>query len=449
MFLPTGIPETVEELIDHVRMLCSVEGNFRLQYQDRDFDNALVNLTSTSELNDCSTIKVIPLDIPQDSEITSDEISLASSDTEMLSSPSSSVAGRTKMWPRVFVIPTFSYDTELQLEKANEVYKSNMMAFNPSSKTKSDILDRLAEEIFQYKAYPDDFDFSDVAEALIKKHPCLTEPGPYNGAYGWKQRMKTKMGNYRTHLKGIGCSELLANSLKSKRPDDALPAKKVKRPRRGEANHIPDIPNGETAEKLENERLALLTEFKKVNNRAVIKEKMAKTFYLRRQEVVEKEMALEELLRRWPALFTSEEINLEFQRVTTVPLQSRFLAALDNISPKVVTAIENRGGVVREKTRNIMAAFHSTQDVDMKRECVLRALIWYLGEDEPTLIKDYLISQHEEAERELELCTIAIYTTRSTAGLLEPPHDIGVIIEGPLVGVAFDADCIYNPNSTG
>ncbi|KAK7886837.1 hypothetical protein WMY93_026458 [Mugilogobius chulae] len=349
MFLPTGIPETVEELIDHVRMLCSVEGNFRLQYQDRDFDNALVNLTSTSELNDCSTIKVISLDVPQDSEITSDEISLASSDTEMLSSPSSSVSGRTKMWPRVFVIPTFSYDTELQLEKANEVYKSNMTAFIPSSKTKSDILDRLAEEIFQYKAYPDDFDFSDVAEALVKKHPCLTEPGPYNGAYGWKQRMKTKMGNYRTHLKGIGCSELLANSLKSKRPDDALPAKKVKRPRRGEANHIPDIPNGETAEKLENERLALLTEFKKVNNRAVIKEKMAKTFYLRRQEVVEKEMAVEELLRRWPALFTSEEINLEFQRVTTVPLQSRFLAALDNISPKVVAAIENRGGVVRER----------------------------------------------------------------------------------------------------
>ncbi|KAK7907091.1 hypothetical protein WMY93_015703 [Mugilogobius chulae] len=96
---------------------------------------------------------------------------------------------------------------------------------------------------------------------------------------------------------------------------------------------------------------------------------------------------------------------------------------------KVVAAIENRGGVVREKTRNIMAAFHSTQDVDIKCERVLRALICYLGEDEPAFIKDYLISQHEDAERELELCTIAIYTTRSTEGLLEPPHDIGVIIE--------------------
>lgn len=53
-----------------------------------------------------------------------------------------------------------------------------------------------------------------------------------------------KMGNYRTQLKDIGCSELLANSLESKALQGELPAKKVKRPRRGEANHIPDIPTG-------------------------------------------------------------------------------------------------------------------------------------------------------------------------------------------------------------
>lgn len=61
----------------------------------------------------------------------------------------------------------------------------------------------------------------------------------------------TKMGNYRTQLKGIGCAELLANSLKTKAPEDATPAKKVKRPRRGEADRIPDIPTGETSDNLE------------------------------------------------------------------------------------------------------------------------------------------------------------------------------------------------------
>jgi len=131
-----------------------------------------------------------------------------------------------QMWPREFPIPTFSYDTELQLEKGNAVYSSSKRPLTPSPKTISDILRYVAEEIYKCKPYPTDADFSDVAEALIKKNPCLSEPSSYNGCYGWKQRLKTKMGNYRTQVKGIGCAELLANSLKSKAPGDALPAKK-------------------------------------------------------------------------------------------------------------------------------------------------------------------------------------------------------------------------------
>lgn len=204
--------------------------------------------------------------------------------------------------------------TELQLEKGNAVYRSNMTRLTLSSKTKSDILEKVAEEIFKYKAYPTDADFSDVAEALIKKHPCLSEPGSYNGCCGWKQQLKTKMDNYRTQLKGIGCSELLASSLKFKALEDALPAKKVKRPRRGQANHIPDIPTGETPDKLENERLSILSEVKKRNNRAVIKNKMDKTFSLRRQEIVEKESGVEELKERWPALFTMDEVSNFFSQ---------------------------------------------------------------------------------------------------------------------------------------
>ena len=96
--------------------------------------------------------------------------------------------------------------------------------------------------------------------------------------------VETKKGNYQIQLKGLGCSEILANSLKSKAPEDGLLAKKVKRPKRGEANHIPDIPPGESPDKLENERLSLLTEVKKLNNRAVIKAKMYNTFSLRRRD---------------------------------------------------------------------------------------------------------------------------------------------------------------------
>ncbi|XP_056277356.1 uncharacterized protein LOC130198234 [Pseudoliparis swirei] len=277
-----------------------------------------------------------------------------SDDTELLSSPSSTVSTRTQLWPRVFPIPTFSYETEIHLETGNAVHRSNMTRLSMSFKLKSDILEKVAEEMFKYKAYPTDADFSDVAQALIKKHPCLSETGSFNGCYGWKQRLKTKMGNYRTQLKGIGCFELLVNSFKSKAPGDALPAKNVKKPIRGEANHIPDIPTGETSDKLENERLSLLSEVKKRNNRTVIKSKMDKTFSVRRQEIVEKELGVEELKERWPALFSVDEINAEFTRITTVPLQPRFLAALDKHYGRLMEIIKKKGGVIGEKTRNIL-----------------------------------------------------------------------------------------------
>ncbi|KAJ8361311.1 hypothetical protein SKAU_G00178360 [Synaphobranchus kaupii] len=398
LILLDGIPQTMEQLMDEVRKVCGLNGNLRLQYQDRDFGDALMNLTSTAELEDLATVKVIPItdDCSQGFNLTvfDDLVSTPLDDTVLLSTPSSSVSTRTQMWPREFPVPTFSYDTELQLEKGNAVYRSNMTRLTLSSKTKSDVLEKVAEEIFKYKAYPTDADFSDVAEALLKKHPCLSESGSYNGCYGWKQRLKTKMGNYRTQLKGIECSELLVNSLKSKAPEDALPAKKVKRPKRGEANHIPDIPTGETPDKLENERLSLLSEVKKRNNRAVIKDKMDKTFSLQRQEIVEKQSGMEELKGRWPALFTMDEINAEFTRITTVPLQPLFLASLDKHHSKLIEIIKNKGGVVREKTRNILKVLDQSLEVDLKRECLLKCLIVYLGEDVDKLIKEYLPDYH-------------------------------------------------------
>ncbi|KAA8580465.1 hypothetical protein FQN60_006000, partial [Etheostoma spectabile] len=233
----------MEQLMDEVKNVCGLSGNFRLQYQDRDFGDALVNLTSTAELEDLATIKVIPVTDECSQVITltvCDEIvSSQSDDTELLSTPSSSVSTRTQMWPREFLIPTFSYDSELQLEKGNAVFRSN---------------------------------------------------------------------NTRLTL-------ILANSLKSKAPEDGFAAKNIKRPKRGEANHIPDIPNGETPDKLENERLSLLTEATKRNNRA---------------------------------------INAEFMRITTVPLQPRFLASLDKHHSKLIEIIRKKGGVVREKTRNTL-----------------------------------------------------------------------------------------------
>lgn len=88
-------------------------------------------------------------------------------------------------------------------------------------------------EIFKYKAYPTDNDFSDVAKALVKRHLCLCKRKLFNGCYGQKQRLKTEMDNYWNQFKDIGCCKLLAYSLNSKARDDNLIANNVKRLRRG------------------------------------------------------------------------------------------------------------------------------------------------------------------------------------------------------------------------
>ncbi|KAI9514765.1 hypothetical protein NQZ68_030955 [Dissostichus eleginoides] len=90
LVLPNGIPETMAQLTVEVRKVCEISGGFRMQYQDRDFGNALVNLTSTADLVDLATIKVIP--IPDDGVQTPHE---EADNADILSTPSSSVSTRT------------------------------------------------------------------------------------------------------------------------------------------------------------------------------------------------------------------------------------------------------------------------------------------------------------------------------------------------------------------
>lgn len=75
-------------------------------------------------------------------------------------------------------------------------------------------------------------------------------------------------------------------------------------------NFFPSLPSGETTESLEDERVALLTEVKKRNNEAVIKQKMHKTFSYRRKEVVQDAPAVYDFVSRWPALFTVSEVSM-------------------------------------------------------------------------------------------------------------------------------------------
>ncbi len=340
--LPSGIPQTVDELRHIVQETFAIEQDFSLQFQDQDFDGQFFTLLEMNEVKDKDTIKVVltapvitltfedslnakGLQESFDSSCTessddvrsssshpsSGTILLSSPETIIESSPESTSSLRSSSWPAQFKIPTFSFDTELILQAANEAYrKDGTLLSNPS--VKPNILDKLADSIFVYTAYPSRAQREQVAEALVMKHPCLRDPVSSNGIYGWQNSLKYKVGNFRAKVKHLGLPELNVNCRKRKSAADGPPTKSVKKAKKSEVNYLPPHPQGETDETLEKERIELLYEYKKKDNTKIINEKMAKTFSLRRNDVIFNRPAVTDFKARWPALFEFSQVCCTF-----------------------------------------------------------------------------------------------------------------------------------------
>ena len=324
LVLPLGIPTTVEELQTVVKETFGISDEFSLQYLDSEFEDYFT-LHQSDQIKHKDTIKVVQaapiilnllsLDESLDSSFGQQSTaSYAGSSTGTTSSqdtiilPRRSTTERSQPWPKQFPIPQFAYETEMYLERATEEYKKSGTLLT-TSKVKADILEKVAETIYTYTAYPSSAQISDVAEALVKQYPCLKEPSSFAGYYGWQQSIKYKMANYRTKLRSYGVPEVMCNALKRKSPADQKSAKSVKKPRKAEVNYLPPYPAGEDQESQEQERIKLLTEVKKKDNNKLIKETMSKTFAHRRNEIVNLSPSIEDIKARWPALFEASHVS--------------------------------------------------------------------------------------------------------------------------------------------
>ncbi|XP_061908168.1 uncharacterized protein LOC133653153 isoform X1 [Entelurus aequoreus] len=281
--LDSGIPSAVEDLYLLVKTFFQHKEDFRLQYMDADF-NEFVNLTSVSEIKNKSTLKVIyiPVFSPVEPCITlytvdsSGELSNTScsnpetpassidsscrDDTPFTSTPESSLEtqlSKLSSWPKVFLVPKFTYDEEFELQDKNREYETIGTYFNPGPKLKGVILDGLAQEMLKYTKYPKDYQCEEVAAALTRAHPCLGQLGSKTGFWGWKQSLKYKMQNYRTKLGRLGHPEIRVNSFKHKREGQGKAAANIKKARKAEVYYIPLHPKGETTESLENDERSL------------------------------------------------------------------------------------------------------------------------------------------------------------------------------------------------
>ncbi|XP_050950020.1 uncharacterized protein LOC127153084 [Labeo rohita] len=311
------------------------------------------------------------------------------------------------------------------LKKGMEAYKKDGSLLNVQT-VKRDVNEHLVKAIHTYTSYPSGIQVASVAEALIRKYPCLKEPGSFSGFYGWQMSLKYKMADYRRRLSKFGFPEVACNTLQKKNPEDRKPAKNVKKPRKAEVNYLPPYPAGENQDSLDQERVQLLTEVKKRDNAVVVKEKMSKTFALRRHEVVELCPTVAEFKDRWPALFDILQINEEFRRITTLHLEPTFIKMLDYYTPKLFTIFSCKGGALGQILKKKMGAIQQTshQNIEETRDVVLRCLVNYLGEKEEDLIQEYNCD-NEDVQQSLLQHVMKIAVCKK-----DDQEDFSIVLEG-------------------
>ncbi|KAL7863317.1 hypothetical protein SRHO_G00123010 [Serrasalmus rhombeus] len=153
---------------------------------------------------------------------------------------------------------------------------------------KMEILDKLAQEIFALKAYPEKYEMESVASELVRKHPCLKEPGCGTGYDGWTTSIRYKLGNYRSKLRQAGCNEVVVNRKRGRDENVDGGRFSLKKPKRGAVNHVPDHPENFDDDSLEQQRCGLVDAMKKKEkDMEFIRQKMDLTFSLRRKEIIQ------------------------------------------------------------------------------------------------------------------------------------------------------------------
>ncbi|KAL3975122.1 hypothetical protein ACER0C_023748 [Sarotherodon galilaeus] len=393
-------PDSIEDLKDQLKNQLSLQDDFKLQYEDEDFNNALCNLTEIRHLPEKATLKIlllITLNLRSLSSPNTSDTECSTADTEILSACGTSHSLR-QQWPDFCNIPNFSVDVEYRLRQGDLAFMKDGTRMTVSRDMKHDILEKIAESMYTFKAYPEDDDFTSVAKALISKHPCLTEPGLQPGWYGWKNSLKFKMANYRTKLRKVGFEDVTVNAGKriKANPVGEYSSKNVKRPKRGEANYLPNFPDGHDEIILENARKVIADEIKKkLPDATLISQLMDLTFPLRRQEIVKEAPAVQNMAERWPGLFKERQIFAEFFRITSKNLEGDFIETLDQLTPRFIEIFESKKGTTGQKLTKLLQDITGfTQDVTALHSVVLKGIPIILGDDATKFYKTCFLYLH-------------------------------------------------------
>ncbi|KAK5918640.1 hypothetical protein CgunFtcFv8_003385 [Champsocephalus gunnari] len=163
-----------------------------------------------------------------------------------------------------------------------------------------------------------------------------------------------------------------------------------------------------------------------VPNHAELKLEQANQVYREEGTRLIPDPKLSDFKMRWPALFDVTEINAEFKRITTIPLQSKFLSQLDLYSANLLKMFESTTG---QKGKQLKALTNNmdTDDIDAGRDLLIKGL--YLNEDPGDLVQEFIDVDETIVEGAIEKTTMGIFTLKNTAS----EDDVRIVLEGVTV----------------
>ncbi|XP_067436755.1 uncharacterized protein [Thunnus thynnus] len=144
-------------------------------------------------------------------------------------------------------------------------------------------------------------------------------------------------------------------------------------------------------------------------------------------EIVKKEPAVQDIVERWPALFTEGEVFAEFSRIATKHLESSFFESLDKHTPRIIELLQSKKGAAGLKIQELMANLSS--DVTARRSVVLKGLPIVFGDDPNKFYKTCFETTKDEA---IDNVTVGVLTILSEDDP-EQPVSTAIVLEGGIV----------------
>ncbi|KAK5599871.1 hypothetical protein CRENBAI_014470 [Crenichthys baileyi] len=127
---------------------------------------------------------------------------------------------------------------------------------------------------------------------------------------------------------------------------------------------------------------------------------------------------------------SSTNLSAEFKRITTVGLLQKFFSELDAQSSKLLKVFSKKGGAQGRKIKSLLMPLTQTDNFDVKRECILKALSVYLNEDPEKVVKERMDSDVDNGQAEIETVFGVFVIRREGAARDDGPEDVGIILEG-------------------